>query len=179
MDSEVKDFLDYLHEVSHKVLKLPRKFVKSFEDIDSDSEMTDVDRKFSEWINNNNFFNINKNMGKKKKLYLVWQESGSYDTYVNSLRGIYDNEEDANELKARLDEIVVSIDDCWSIMPEDVFAGWPTIEVIVGEEVGFEYVNEYMGYTIEQRDEQENRWFLMTRDFSEAVIEVVNMNEAL
>lgn len=118
-------------------------------------------------------------MAKKKKLYLVWQESGSYDTYVNSLRGIYDNEEDANELKARLDEIVVSIDDCWSIMPEDVFAGWPTIEVIVGEEDGFEYVNEYMGYTIEQRDEQENRWFLMTRDFSEAVIEVVNMNEAL
>ena len=56
MDSEVKDFLDYLHEVSHKVLKLPRKFVKSFEDIDSDSEMTDVDRKFSEWINNNNNF---------------------------------------------------------------------------------------------------------------------------
>lgn len=48
MDSEVKDFLDYLHEVSHKVLKLPRKFVKSFEDIDSDSEMTDADRKFSE-----------------------------------------------------------------------------------------------------------------------------------
>ena len=65
MDSEVKDFLDYLHEVSHKVLKLPRKFVKSFEDIDSDSEMTDVDRKFSEWINNNNFFN-SKDMGKKK-----------------------------------------------------------------------------------------------------------------
>ena len=118
-------------------------------------------------------------MAKKKKLYLVWQESGSYDTYVNSLRGIYDNEEDANELKSRLDEIVVSIDDCWSIMPEDVFAGWPTIEVIVDEEVGFEYVNEYMGYTIEQRDEQEDRWVLMTRDFSEAVIEVVNMNEAL
>ena len=59
MDSEFKEFkefLDYLHEVSYKVLKVPRKLVKSFEDIDSDSEMTDVDRKFSEWINNNNFF---------------------------------------------------------------------------------------------------------------------------
>lgn len=118
-------------------------------------------------------------MAKKKKLYLVWQESGSYDTYVNSLCGIYDNEEDANGLKARLDENVVSIDDCWSIMSEDVFAGWPTIDVIVGEEDGFEYVNEYMGYTIEQRNEQEDRWVLMTMEFSEAVVKVVNMNEAL
>jgi hypothetical protein len=40
-------------------------------------------------------------------------------------------------------------------------------------------VAEYEGYTCEQRDEQESRWVLMTKEYSEAAIEVVNMNEAL
>jgi hypothetical protein len=48
MDSEVKEFLDYLFEVSYRTLELPRKFVKAVEDIISNSEMTDVDGKFSE-----------------------------------------------------------------------------------------------------------------------------------
>lgn len=180
MDSEVKEFLDYLHEVSHKVLKLPRKFVKSFEDIDSDSEMTDVDIKFSEWINNNNFFNSNKNMGKTKKLYLVWQTSGSFadSTYRDRLCGVFDNEEMAIALKAELDLNVVKYEDCWNIVPKDIWESWPTVDCEDNERQ-FEYVMEYEGYTYEQRDEQESRWLLMTKEYSEAAIEVVNMNEAL
>ena len=179
MDSEVKEFLDYLHEVSHKVLKLPRKFVKSFEDIDSDSEMTDVDRKFSEWINNN-FFNSNKNMVRQKKLYLVWQTSGSFadSTYRDRLCGVFDNEEMATALKATLDLNVVKEEDCWNIVPKDIWESWPTVDCEDSERQ-FEYVMEYEGYTCIQRDEQENRWVLMTKEYSEAVIEVVNMNESL
>lgn len=180
MDSEVKEFLDYLHEVSHKVLKLPRKFVKSFEDIDSDSEMADADRKFSEWINNNNFFNSNKNMGKKKELYLVWQTSGSFadSTYRDRLCGVFDNEEMATALKADLDFNVVKYEDCWNIVPKDIWESWPTVDC-EDDERQFEYVAVYEGYTCEQRDEQEIRWVLMTKEFSEATIEVVNMNETL
>lgn len=183
MDSEFKEFkefLDYLHEVSYKVLKVPRKFVKSFEDIDSDSEMTDVDRKFSEWINNNNFFNSNKNMGKKKELYLVWQTSGSFadSTYRDRLCGVFNDEEMANELKASLDLNVVNDENCWNIVPKDIWESWPTVECEDSERQ-FEYVDEYEGYTIVQRDEQENRWVLMTKEYSEAAIEVVNMNEYL
>ena len=183
MDSEFKEFkefLDYLHEVSYKVLKVPRKFVKSFEDIDSDSEMTDVDRKFSEWINNNNFFNSNKNMGKTKKLYLVWQTSGSFadSTYRDRLCGVFDNKEMAIALKAELDLNVVKYEDCWTIVPKDIWESWPTVECEDSERQ-FEYVDEYEGYTIVQRDEQENRWVLMNKEYSEAAIEVVNMNESL
>ena len=118
-------------------------------------------------------------MAKKKKIYLVWQESGSYDTYVNSLRGIYDNEESAKELKSRLDKNVVSIDDCWDIMSEDVFADWPTVDVVEGEEDDFEYAKEFMGYTIEQMNEQEDRWISAISDYRECVIQEVNINEEL
>ena len=178
MDSEVKEFLDYLHEVSHKVLKLPRKFVKSFEDIDSDSEMTDADRKFSEWINNNNFFNSNKNMGKKKELYLVWQNWGDADSIETKLCGVYDDEEKALELKAELDKKVVAADDCWTIMPKEVYCQWPTVEIENGDNA-FEYVMEYEGYTLKQRDEQESIWIDMTDAYKEAVIETVYMNTEL
>lgn len=178
MDSEVKEFkefLDYLHEVSHKVLKLPRKFVKS----DSDSEMTDADRKFSEWINNNNFFNSNKNMGKKKELYLVWQNWGDADSIETKLCGVFDNEEMANELKARLDKKVVDADNCWSIMPKDVYCQWPIIDTDGSEREDFEFVSEFSGYTREQRDEQENIWINMVDAYKEAVIETVYMNTEL
>lgn len=179
MDSEIKDFLDYLHEVSHQVLKVPRKFVNLVEDIDSDSEMADVDRKFSEWINNNNFFNNSNNMGRKKKLYLVWQSSGSYDTYYNRLCGVFDSMEAASKLKEKLDQNVVKPEECWTIMSEDVYCNWPTVENVVVNECDFEYVSEYEGYTREQRDEQEVRWFAMIDDCSYAVIEEVYMNEEL
>lgn len=180
MDSEVKEFLDYLFEVSYRTLKLPRKFVKAVEDIISNSEMTDVDIKFSEWINNNNFFNSNKNMGKTKKLYLVWQTSGSFadSTYRDRLCGVFDNEEMANALKAELDLNVVKEENCWTIVPKDIWESWPTVDCEDNERQ-FEYVEEYEGYTCVQRDEQENRWVLMTKEYSEAAIEVVNMNEAL
>lgn len=178
MDSEVKDFLDYLHEVSHKVLKLPRKFVKSFEDIDSDSERTDVDRKFSEWINNNNFFN-SKDMGKKKELYLVWQNWGDADSIETKLCGVFDNEEMANELKAKLDKKVVDANNCWSIMPKDVYCQWPIIDADGSECEDFEFVSEFSGYTREQRDEQENIWINMVDAYKEAVIETVYMNTEL
>lgn len=184
MDREVKELLDYLHEVSYKTLKLPRKFVKSVEDILSDSEMTDADRKFSEWINNNNFFNSNKNMGKKKELYLVWQNWGDADSIETKLCGVFDNEEKAWELKMELDKKVVNADNCWTIMPKEVYCQWPIIDVDGGDSEcedfeDFEFVSEFSGYTREQRDEQENIWINMVDAYKEAVIEVVNMNEAL
>lgn len=180
MDSEIKEFLDYLFEVSYRTLELPQKFFKAVEDIISNSEMTDADRKFSECINNNNFFNSNKNMVREKKLYLVWQTSGSFadSTYRDRLCGVFDNEEMATALKADLDFNVVKEENCWNIVPKDIWESWPTVDCEDSERQ-FEYVAVYEGYTCEQRDEQEIRWVLMTKEFSEAAIEVVNMNEAI
>ena len=117
-------------------------------------------------------------MARKKKLYLVWQDSGSYDTYYNKLCGVFDDEAKALELKSKLDENVVSYDRCWTFMPEEVYMNWPTVDEVDGDN-DFDYVEEYRGFTREQRDLQEERWYLMNEDYSDARIEVVNMNEEL
>ena len=43
----------------------------------------------------------------------------------------------------------------------------------------FDYVDEFEGYTREQRDLQEDRWLMMANGYSEAGIEEVYMNEEL
>jgi hypothetical protein len=118
-------------------------------------------------------------MARKKKLFLVWQDSGSYDTYFNRLCGVFDSEEQAQELKAKLDGNVIDADNCWTVMPQDVYCQWPTVEVEGDSEYDFEYVAEYEGYTREQREEQEDRWYRMTEEYGYAQIEVVNMNDEL
>lgn len=114
----------------------------------------------------------------EKKVFLVWQSSGSYDTYYEKLCGVFDNEEQALELKAKLDERVVIEDRCWTIMPEEVYMDWPTIDVD-DEYNDFDYVSEYRGYTREQHDMQEERWYLMHEEYREAEIAVVEMNVEL
>ena len=117
-------------------------------------------------------------MARKKKLYLVWQASGNYDTYFNRLCGVFDDEEKALELKTKLDENVVGEYRCWTIMPEEVYTSWPTVDSVDGDD-DFDYVADYRGYTRDQREMQEDRWYLMTEDYREAEVKVVNMNEEL
>lgn len=139
-------------------------------------------------------------MAKKKNLYLVWQASGSYDTYFNKLCGVYDDIDKALELKDKLDLNMVSEENCWTIVPEDVYFDWPIYDVdrfdsnrdrefneygyvkeynTNGEFNEYEYVKEYMGYTREQRDLQEKRWLLMSEEYYEAIIQNVVLNEEL
>lgn len=137
--------------------------------------------KMCERLVNENINNLNdKDMVRKKKLYLVWQTSGSFadSTYRDRLCGVFDNEEMAVALKAELDLNVVKEENCWNIVPKDIWESWPTVDCEDSERQ-FEYIMEYDGYTCVQRDEQENRWVLMTKEYSEAAIEVVNMNEML
>lgn len=116
-------------------------------------------------------------MGKKKELYLVWQNCGDADSIEAKLCGVYDNEKNALELKAELDKKVVNEDNCWIIMPKEVYCQWPIID---GSECdNFEFVSEFSGYTHEQRDEQENIWINMIDSYKEAVIETVYMNTEL
>ena len=118
-------------------------------------------------------------MARKKKLYLVWQSSGSYDTYYNRLCGVFDNMEAASELKAKLDQNVIRPEDCWTIMPQDVYCNWPTVANYTDSDYDFDYVSEYEGYTREQRDEQEEKWYAMTDEYGYAEIGEVYMNEEL
>lgn len=137
-------------------------------------------------------------MSKKKNLYLVWQASGSYDTYFNKLCGVYDDMDKALELKDKLDLNMVSEENCWTIVPEDVYFDWPIYDVdgfdrnrefneyeyvkeynSDGDFNEYEYVREYMGYTREQRGLQEERWLIMSEEYYEAIIQVVVLNEEL
>lgn len=122
-------------------------------------------------------------MAKKKNLYLVWQASGSCDTYFNKLCGVYDDIDKAFELKDRLDLNIVNEENCWTIVPEDVYFNWPIYDEAEFDSDGnfneYEYVKEYMGYTREQRSLQEERWFLMSEEYYEAIIQNVILNEEL
>jgi hypothetical protein len=64
-------------------------------------------------------------------------------------------------------------------MPQDVYCNWPTVVNDTDSDYDFDYVSEYEGYTREQRDEQEEKWYAMTDEYGYAQIEVVNMNEEL
>lgn len=141
--------------------------------------LLEINENISEYRKNNNFLN-SKDMVRKKKLYLVWQTSGSFaeSTYCNRLCGVFDNEEKALELKSKLDLNVVRENDCWTIVPKDIWESWSTVDCDDNERE-FDYIDEYKGYDRVGRDLQENRWVLMTRDYSEAVIEEVDMNSEL
>lgn len=128
-------------------------------------------------------------MARKKKLYLVWQGSYANATYQTRLCGIYDDEQQALELKSKLDLNVIEEDMCWTIMPQEIYSTWPTIDSYEGYEscdgsdlkfysnCGFEYISEYRGYTLDQREQQEARWIQMLDEYGYAEIQVVNMNE--
>ena len=120
-------------------------------------------------------------MARKKKLYLVWQASGNMTdgTFYDKLCGIFDSEDKALELKAKLDMNEIRSNDCWTIVPKEIFEKWPTIEIEDDTICDFEYVSEFEGYTCEQREQQEDRWVLMTKEYSNAVIEEEYMNEEL
>ena len=120
-------------------------------------------------------------MARKKKLYLVWQSSGNCadGTFYEKLCGVFDSEEKALELKAKLDENEVRPTDCWTIVPKDVFERWTVIDSTDNEFCDFEYISEFEGYTYEQREQQEERWVLMTKEYSDAVIQEVYMNEEI
>ena len=115
-------------------------------------------------------------MARDNKLYLVWQERNRHGNLFKRLCGIFDNERRALKLKEMLDKNVVTEDTCWNIVPEDVYTNWPTVDIDGSDgsdvvEDGY-YVSEYMGYTIEQRKQQEERLYLMKEGYLEAVIQV-------
>ena len=176
----IKEEIDWFLEKCCEVTKIPKSALDRKPTAGGEMALERFIKRYERLVKEN-INNLNsKDMVRKKKLYLVWQTSGSFadSTYRDRLCGVFDNEEMAVALKAELDLNVVKDENCWNIVPKDIWESWPTVDC-EDDERQFEYVMEYEGYTCVQRDEQENRWVLMTKEFSEAVIEVVNMNETL
>ena len=107
-----------------------------------------------------------------EKVYCVFQASGSYDMYSYDLKGICKTKEKALELKEELDKNVISKDDIYTIIPEDIFNHWPYIgncdEDIDDDSTP---ISEYKGYTREQYEEQDKRFWIFHEENSPAVIE--------
>ena len=114
-------------------------------------------------------------MERDNKLYLVWQEHNRHGNLFKRLCGIFYNERQALKLKERLDKNVVTEDTCWNIVPKDVYTNWPAVDIDSSDGSDVEddyYVSDYMGYTREQRNQQEERLYLMKKGYLEAVIQV-------
>ena len=175
----IKEEIDWFLEKCCEVTKIPKSVLDRKPTAGGKMALERFIKMYERLVkeNNNNFFN-SKDMVRKKKIYLVWQASGSYDTYVNKLCGVFDDEEKALELKARLDSNVVMLKDCWVIVPEDIWYEWPTVD-LMDSECDFEYIDEYKGYTREQRQLQEDRWSLSMEEYRDAVIEEAYMNSEL
>lgn len=118
-------------------------------------------------------------MAKKKKIYLVWQCSGGIEDYSKRLCGVYDTEEKALELKDKLDRDIIYEDTCWTMMPEEVFCQWPTIDNCDSDGCDFVFAEEFRGYTREQRNQQDERWIRMVQKYRPAEIQLVEMNEEI
>ena len=175
----IKEEIDWFLKKCCEVTKIPKDVLDRKPTADGELALERCIKRYERFVeeNNNNFFN-NKDMARKKKIYLVWQNWGDADSVETKLCGVYDDEEKALELKAELDKKVVGADDCWVIMPKEVYCQWPIVEIENGDNA-FEYVMEYEGYTLKQRDEQESIWIDMTDAYKEAVIESVYMNTEL
>lgn len=181
----IKEEIDWFLKKCCEVTKIPKSILEREPTADGELAWMRLERRCEavlleiEYRENNNFLNSNKNMGKKKELYLVWQNWGDADSIETKLCGVYDDEQKALELKAELDKKVVNADNCWTIMPKEVYCQWPIIDADGSECEDFEFVSEFSGYTREQRDEQENIWINMVDSYKEAVIETVYMNTEL
>lgn len=177
----IKEEIDWFLEKCCEVTKIPKSILDRKPTAGGELALERFIKRYERFVeeNNNNFLN-SKDMVRKKKLYLVWQTSGSFaeSTYCNRLCGVFDDEEMANALKSKLDLNVVREDDCWNIVPKDIWESWPTVDSDNSERE-FEYIADYEGYTCEQRDYQENRWVLMTKECCESVIEEIEMNTEL
>ena len=108
------------------------------------------------------------------KVYLVFQPNCQYGYTEGEPYGVYSTIEKAEEVKKELDKKIVTEDNLWTIVPEEIYKNWPSHLVdenkIVKRLDVWEYNAEYKGYTIEQYRQQEERWYDCIKEYYPAEI---------
>lgn len=109
------------------------------------------------------------------KVYLVYQSSGDYEDYHETLCGVFSTMKLAQECKARNDGKVVCHEDLDIIMPENVYCSWPDEGEYLEDGSPNPYYNifddnepvkEYEGHTLEEYQnysELERLWYMNYR----------------
>lgn len=88
--------------------------------------------------------------------------------YSYTLKGVCSTKEGALELKKELDELVITDENLYNIVPQDILDNWPNKCV---DEDTWEPQDEYMGYTSEQYHKQDERYWIYVQENHPAVIE--------
>lgn len=107
-----------------------------------------------------------------QKAYLVIVSGGSYDSYFSYAYRLFKNLEDAEKYKKAFDKkYLISPDNVFSIVPEDIFMSWEY------DEEKKSYVPNYKGYTLEQYNAQNERWSIAMIDYHPCEIKVMELEE--
>ena len=108
------------------------------------------------------------------KVYLVFQPDCQYGYVVSEPYGVYSTREKAEKVKKELDEKIVTKENLWTIVPEEIYKSWPSHLVdsdrIVKKLDEWEYDDEYKGYTIDQYYQQQERWYDYIKEYYPAEI---------
>ena len=109
----------------------------------------------------------------KQKVYLIIVSGGSYDSYFSYADRLFKNLENAEEYKKAFDEkYLISPDNVFNIVPEDIFMSWEYNE----EEES--YAPNYKGYTLEQYNAQDERWSIAMSDYHPCEIKIMELEES-
>ena len=107
------------------------------------------------------------------KVYLVFQPDCQYGYVDGEPYGVYSTREKAEEVKKELDKKVVTEENLWTIVPEEIYKNWPSHPYQKGHVTrldDWEFDSEYQGYTIQQYNQQEERWYDYIKEYYPAEI---------
>lgn len=99
-----------------------------------------------------------------KKVYCVYQASGSYDNYFNKLEYVCATREQAEKRKEELDDKVVTDEEIWVVMPEDIFFEFD--ELINS----YDHAGDYKGFSPSAFYEQEKIYEASLQEIRPATI---------
>ena len=108
-----------------------------------------------------------------QKVYLVIVSGGLYDSYFSYVVKVFKNLEDAEKYKKAFDEKhVISSDNIFNIIPQDIFMSWDY------NDEKEDFALNYKGYTVDQYRKQEERWHIAMDDYRPCEIKIMELEES-
>lgn len=109
----------------------------------------------------------------KLKAYLVIVTGSGYDSYFSYADRLFKKLEDAEKYKKAFDEkYLISQDDIFNIVPQDIFMSWEY------DEEKESFVPNFKGYTLEQYNAQDERWSIAMNEYHPCEIKVMELEES-
>ena len=101
------------------------------------------------------------------KVWGVYELSDGYEYVTENLVCICESLSKAEQVKEELDKKVISENELWTIVPENIWKEWTSH---LTENNTWEYDDEYQGYTLDEYKQQEERWTTFVKKYLPAEI---------